>query len=307
MREFISGILSSSGRSYKAKLLSKFKGFTMHSIPKQLYRYRSIEGEAQARTQRLIETGIQYFAAPTSFNDPFDSRPDFTLSGTEDEVRAYLNEMWSRQAPHISSEDRKREIEAILRDPNRDPRLPENSMQTAAVYEAMVTAKIGVMCLSAVRDSVLMWSHYADCHRGICLVYDTSDEFFATAQPVHYQHARPQANPIAHTPEEMLDNAIFTKSDAWSYEQEWRILHYQRGPGERQMPPNCLRAVLLGVAASDSTRRLVESWAKSSEAKPQVIRARLSPSAFEIQFPGDSGETSQVNPHNPLILKGGQD
>ena len=84
----------------------------------------------------------------------------------------------------------------------------------------------------------------------------------------------------------MLDNAIFTKSWAWAYEKEWRILHYRQGVGERLLPPTALKAIVLGVALSGADRRLVEAWAKASQAKPKVLRALLSPSEFSIHVPG---------------------
>lgn len=263
-------------------------GITMQPLPRRLYRYRSVDGPAQARTQRIIETGLHYFASPPSFNDPFDCRPNFTLDGDEDLVRNYLYRMWARQAPHMSEAERKQEVDAILLDPARDPRIPENNKIFAAVYDSLVTAQIGVLCLSEVKDSILMWSHYAACHRGVCLVYDTSNEFFVNAQPVCYQRERPQVNPVTQTNEQMLDKTIFTKSDAWAYEKEWRILHYQGGRGERQSPHASLKAIILGLAMSGTSRGLVASWAKVSPAKPKLVRTYLSSSEFSIQFPSDS-------------------
>lgn len=258
----------------------------MQPLPLLLCRYRSVAGSAQARTQRIIETGSHYFAPPTSFNDPFDCRPNFTLDADEEALRNYLNGMWARQAPHLNEQQRQSEVDAILRDPSRDPRIPENNTLFAATYNSLVTAQVGVLCLSEVNDSILMWSHYADCHRGLCLVYETSNPFFFNAQPVRYQRERPRVNPIFQSNEEMLENAIFTKSSEWAYEKEWRILHYQQGKGERQSPPVCLKAIILGVAMSGDDRRLVESWARTSPAKPAVLRARLSPSEFSVQVPG---------------------
>lgn len=257
----------------------------MKPLPLQLYRYRSLDSPAKARTQRIVETGLHYFASPTSFNDPFDCRPNFALDSDENSVREYLYGMWTRHAPHMSEVARKKEVDAILQDPARDPRIPENNMIFAAMYNSLVTAQIGVLCLSELKDSILMWSHYADCHRGVCLVYDTDNEFFVNAQPVRYQRERPRVNPVIHSDEKMLDNAIFTKSDAWAYEKEWRIFHYQHGPGERQLPHACLKEIIVGLAITDTDRRLVESWAKASLAKPAVIRNHLSPSEFSIMFP----------------------
>jgi len=258
----------------------------MQPLPAILCRYRSVSDLARARTQRIVETGLHYFASPSSFNDPFDCRPNFTLDGTEDAVREHLCGMWARQAPHLPEVERKAEVDAILRDPSRDPRIPENNRLFAAAYDSLVTAQVGVLCLSEVHDDILMWSHYADCHRGICLIYETHYEFFAHAQPVRYQRERPSVNPITQSTDEMLDNAIFTKSSAWAYEKEWRILDYQQGVGERQSPPASLKTVILGVALSGSDRRIVEAWAKASPAKPNVLRAFLSPSEFSIHVPG---------------------
>ena len=258
----------------------------MQPLPATLCRYRSVIGLAQARTQRIVETGLHYFASATSFNDPFDCRPNFSLDGTEDSVRTYLRGMWSRQAPHLSEVERHAEVDAILQDPSRDPRIPENNRMLAAAYDSLVTSRVGVLCLSEVHDSILMWSHYADCHRGICLVYETDYDFFAHAQPVRYQRERPRVDPISQSTEEMLDNAIFTKSNEWTYEKEWRIFHYQQGVGERQSPTAALKAIILGVALSGSDRLLVQSWATASPAKPVVLRAFLSPSEFSIHIPG---------------------
>jgi hypothetical protein len=61
----------------------------MQPLPPLLCRYRSVDGLAQARTKRIVETGLHYFASPTSFNDPFDCRPNFTLDADEQGLRSY--------------------------------------------------------------------------------------------------------------------------------------------------------------------------------------------------------------------------
>ncbi len=258
----------------------------MQPLPPTLCRYRSVSGPAQPRTQRIIETGLHYFASASSFNDPFDCRPNFTLDSPKDAVRNYLLATWARQAPDLSDAQRQAEVNAILEDPARDPRIPDNNRLFAATYDSLVAARVGVLCLSEVYDSILMWSHYADCHRGVCLIYETNYEFFAHAQPVRYQKDRPKVNPVVQSNDEMLDNAIFTKSSDWSYEKEWRILHYQQGVGERQSPVASLKAIILGVALSGTDRALVDTWVKKSPAKPLVLRATPSPTDFAIQVPG---------------------
>jgi hypothetical protein len=48
----------------------------------------------------------------------------------------------------------------------------------------------GVLSLSATWSSALMWSHYADEHRGICVEYDTTDQEHCNLRPVGYRAPR---------------------------------------------------------------------------------------------------------------------
>ncbi len=50
----------------------------------------------------------------------------------------------------------------------------------------------GILSLSKVRDDILMWTHYADRHRGLCFEFDGSANcnFFGEAQPVVYGEYR---------------------------------------------------------------------------------------------------------------------
>lgn len=79
----------------------------------------------------------------------------------------------------------------------------------------------------------MMWSHYADGHRGFCLEFDTAQLPFNKALEVHYVDTPPQLNPVdvlVEDPSDDKDNAllrafVFTKARCWSYEQEWRLRH----------------------------------------------------------------------------------
>jgi hypothetical protein len=84
------------------------------------------------------------------------------------------------------------------------------------------TAKTcGFLCLSATWNNILMWSHYADRHRGMCLAFDVknSDQTFTKVKYSKTIQATPTFNGL--TPEKML-SLLSTKSDDWKYECEWR-------------------------------------------------------------------------------------
>ena len=95
-----------------------------------------------------------------------------------------------------------------------------------------------VGCLTEHFDNRLMWSHYADSHRGICIEYDFSS-FSPSLErvvfaPVVYSSKRPKftgelQNHLNHNQlnlqdRQYLTSALFTKDTIWKYESEWRIL-----------------------------------------------------------------------------------
>src|SRR3954471_5525958 len=48
----------------------------------------------------------------------------------------------------------------------------------------------GVLSLSERWNSVLMWSHYADNHRGVCIEFDLAEGSYPSLQPVNYRAPR---------------------------------------------------------------------------------------------------------------------
>ena len=50
-------------------------------------------------------------------------------------------------------------------------------MSTA--IDAFLNLNIGILCLSEVRDSILMWGHYTDSHQGFVIGFDSDQPFFS--------------------------------------------------------------------------------------------------------------------------------
>jgi hypothetical protein len=102
---------------------------------------------------------------------------------------------------------------------------------------------VGILSLSQRWDSLLMWSHYADCHRGFLLGLSSSHEFLARGdvtlekefppesisespfvhgvRPVVYTDALP-AQLVTKTQGRLLYEDCLYKGNDWAYEQEWR-------------------------------------------------------------------------------------
>ncbi|SBV35254.1 conserved hypothetical protein [uncultured Stenotrophomonas sp.] len=92
--------------------------------------------------------------------------------------------------------------------------------------------KRGVSCFTEKNDNLLMWSHYADGGRGICLEFEASDALFEKAKKVNYVESIPLLSLDRMLCDKSYDDVMElfrTKSKAWEYEQEWRVMHESAG------------------------------------------------------------------------------
>ena len=256
-----------------------------------LFRYRSLRDAAAKYTKRIICGNELFFANPLTFNDPFDCRPVFAIKAANSSIKSYYASVLKRQAPHLNRVARRTEAKRVAVDKDRNLTNPKNLAEFRASYDKTITSRIGMLCLSELADDPLMWSHYSDAHRGVCLAFDWRDPFFAKAQPVQYQVSRPTINPVFHSNDEMLEHALLTKSSQWNYEREWRIVHYRAGAGSYPFPPEALVGVILGAQISAADRELVKEWLNLRNSPIKVFEASLSTTEFKVHVHPPISET----------------
>jgi hypothetical protein len=85
-----------------------------------------------------------------------------------------------------------------------------------------ISIKVGLICLTCKKDSILMWSHYAKNHTGIVIGFNNID-LWDKAKKVNYSNTRvPIKVGFEIIDEKELDQVLYTKSNAWEYEDEFR-------------------------------------------------------------------------------------
>ena len=129
-----------------------------------------------------------------------------------------------------------------------------------------------VGCLAGNYKNRLMWSHYADGHKGYCIEYDFSKttDLDLLPFPVVYTDKRikmPWKAIIHPLKEETIEasktmmTALLTKDAEWSYEQEWRILvQHDNNPNVKMPKPSC---VYIGSMCNEENRQRLCSIANS--------------------------------------------
>lgn len=151
--------------------------------------------------------------------------------------------------------------------------------------------RYGVLCFSRYWDNILMWSHYGDRHKGICLGFDVAEEI---TRPVAYE-TEPQlvGNMIveerSHFPAEegiqIIDRLFGTKYTRWSYEAEVRVngrreeVDEETGQYFVEFSESLkLKEVIAGARFPWSRKPIEDSLKAYSDV--EIFRARASPAKF---------------------------
>lgn len=254
------------------------------AVPTHFNKYRPIAGSAEEYLERTLLANEVRFAFPHEFNDPFDCSVVYAQhEGSEDEVVDDFLDLARRVGATESESELRAQAAQMLVDPMRDPRRAEACREMERMYAFFLRGQIGVYCVSGVADDILMWSHYAENHAGVCLQFDASIGPFSQAQKVAYTQLRPHLG-WKDGEDTKLDKTLLVKSSHWEYEQEWRIIQPGAGGHIVVLPPSALTGIIVGAKANAATMQLIRRWNREREAQLKVFKAFLSPTTYSLEI-----------------------
>src|SRR5689334_13344415 len=149
-------------------------------------------------------------------------------------------------------------------------------------------ATLGALCFSRACSNPVLWSHYADKHRGLCLGFDIHED---SAHEISYQGER-----LREVEKEFLEGEcqilghrlLTTKFEHWRYEDEVRlIVRLEDAVQERDfyfLPFSetlQLKEIIIGVRCSLTPGELAAMLAQEDK-NVEIARARLAPDAYKI-------------------------
>lgn len=159
---------------------------------------------------------------------------------------------------------------------------PEDILRESwEVRKRQVVNEMGVLCFSASATHPLLWAHYADSHKGVCLEYDSEVRPVKGWKKYHYYPIRyssgRQLDVLSLGWEQAFFSLIAVKSDDWSYEEEYRLVTLM-GPGHQQGTMSSLTGLILGLRVHENSRRsrlkLFEALRGIHRQRPNLRRLR---------------------------------
>lgn len=264
---------------------------TKKAVPRRLYKYSSFSGYT---LDALIANDL-YFANPRTFNDPLDTKPCLETDLESDELEQILRilitqrikeEMTAaaktmkikgpRSLEHIETHSQSTadriiaEIRYQATDPDYDMQNPEQFLFGKYMEDELIRRyDRGVFSLAENSDCPLMWSHYVDQHKGICIGYSVPENEESNLHKVVYGGKRfIKASMVASmlrgddSARIAVDKSVLArKAHNWRYEREWRLVGRQGS----QDSPLQLKEVIFGMRCSDAIKFAVAKALQSED------------------------------------------
>lgn len=167
------------------------------NFPKKFFRFCSLaNAKGYEEIKKDIQDGRITLSNPFKFNDPMDPILKVWLD-------LQKKKSWNRQEKHFF-------------------KMAKNALKNLRIC-CMANA------MANEKNLPLMWSHYADSHKGIAIKYKITqeciechndEEHLLKLCPVAYRGRKTICNVIT------IDNALLAKGACWEYEAEHRLLYF---------------------------------------------------------------------------------
>ncbi len=258
-----------------------------------IYRY------LKSHALETIRDGLLKVSRLSEFNDPFEGMFGMPESFSAKEAKAYVEKEVKR--PSIECSPRLFGLKPHLPSVTRAYVVgyPKKRQEMLQAWSKGRDEFIHVVCFTSskvsARDEVVMWSHYADNHRGVRLGFEITPVKTRTyaLEAVNYTDERIQIalDEEPDTTGEKMYAAHKTKSKAWEYEAEYRLLIHrercEKGPGALgfRYSKSWLHSVDFGAACDES--KIIDpitDFVRTSQRSIKLRKARYHESDFALVY-----------------------
>lgn len=207
--------------------------------------------------QSLINEQLN-LSSPTTFNDPFDC-PIRVLLNKGNDVSSLVRQAYQDCL----------KIACFSSNVKLPYRKDTNNLLSESVFDEKKHRKDKKEYLNS-----LMWGHYADSHKGICIKYsfNHSISLLGSENPniVAYfkdvKYSNGDMSKYSNKDSITLEDAFFLKGKQWEYENELRFLYYDLNGNSDYGTidiPNCIEAIYFGLKCSNKDKETIQNIMRS--------------------------------------------
>lgn len=243
------------------------------TFPKE-YIFKYCSDDSSYHLDILINSTF-YFSHVEEFNDPFEFLSKMKLPQNLEELKVFIEQSLLNHDLNPESKEGKRHAKAIW-DMYRMPSETVDFTTQKSMLDR-VSDLSGVCCFSMKYKNILMWSHYANRHRGYTLIFDPRNHhFFNELKPVNYKRELPVVNPV-----QFDVQSLYTKNKDWKYEKEVRLISSNIRRSE-PFPPDRFKGIIFGAKCSDSTKQRLYNILSKSYKNIKYYQAEQSREKYQL-------------------------
>lgn len=158
-----------------------------------------------------------------------------------------------------------------------------------------ISRLFGVACFSTNPKNLLMWSHYANSHQGICIQFILDEDFLKSCKCFKVKYSK--ARTILDTTElynnfDFLIRQMSIKSRDWSYEKEYRfystLSNCNKIPNTeiytRSFGIDNLGSIIMGYKCCPDDKKQIVEIMEAYQRSSSLYQARLSTDEFNLFY-----------------------
>lgn len=216
-----------------------------------LFRYRTYDKKAID----ALDNDRLYFSTPEMFNDPYDSLFYINKESFFQIINDELDNNMEKYLKYFKCLQQVYEkIVEKTKDFNTRNQFYRHVSEIVQSIKIDMRRNLKIICFSEDYLSTLMWAHYADYHKGFCIMYNRNKlkkaHFFNSEnvrmnntvdlRKVNYLESQTDLGPYLYdyipkkslgiktckleVMNSLIKSVIGEKSNEWKYEKEWRII-----------------------------------------------------------------------------------
>lgn len=224
---------------------------------KHIFKYMPIDKEGY--TFKTLENNELFFSIPAVVNDPFDCKFNLIVNPSIEGAENFYNSL------KLSEDEKLEKLKLFEKDKTQIKIDIEND------YTKRLRQEFGITCFSERKDSILLWSHYADKFKGICLGFDWKvDEQYFQGYKVNYDKKLPEVFYDGNGRLEIKD-IFLTKLKWWKYEKEVRsIVHIDNGTQLDEFNPKALKSIIFGERINSENKEIIKKIVEENQGYKNV-------------------------------------
>ena len=248
-----------------------------------LYKYCSVN-----TAEKIFRDGAVLLNSAGGFNDPFEMNCQIRWPD-DNELRRQIDQQFA-----LLAESERAHLYANALKYKR-----ESGDNVQEKTSKLLLQHVGASCFSETQESILMWSHYADEHKGVCIGFSALELLRSLWSNrvkdrsgggiplktipcvVQYRNALPIWNAGR---SETTGDVVATKARCWGYEREWRIFALCAAGEKQRFLPETFEQVIFGARIAENDRKRMARMIAKRYPSVQFLQAEISRRKYKVEF-----------------------